>query len=139
MPTIRHIAAAQASPTSSLTGRFEMCTRALVLATVTTLGLTACASPPPVTAPTTPVVAGGYAPANLADESAKAAQAVAVNEIYARDPTRALVAKVTGEVQVVAGLNYMFTIVMSGGMTYRVAVYRDLQGKMTVTGYDKLT
>ena len=51
---------------------------------------------------------------------------------------RALVEKVTAEQQVVAGLNYSFTIVMTGGSTYRIVVYRDLQGAMSVTSYEKV-
>jgi hypothetical protein len=83
-------------------------------------------------------IVGGYAPADLADETVKAAQVVATDAIYTRNPTRALVEKVEVEQQVVAGMNYRFTITMSGGAKYGVTVYRDLDGKMEVTDYAKL-
>jgi hypothetical protein len=103
--------------------------------------LAACATPPPAEPPIAPpasVITGGYGSADLADESVKAAQSVAVEAIYTRNPTRALVEKATADVQVVAGLNYRFNITMTGGAAYRVVVYRDLQGKMSVTAYEKL-
>lgn len=99
--------------------------------------LGACATAP-VEQSSTPVVVGGYGGADLSDEGVKAAQALAVNEIYTRNPTRALVEKVSAETQVVAGLNYRFNIVMTGGATYRVTVFRSLQGEMSVTGFEKL-
>jgi len=96
------------------------------------------ATPPtPMPAPE-PVATGGYSPASLDDEMVKAAQAVAVDAIYTRDPTRALVEKVEAEMQVVAGLNYHFTITMTGGARYDVTVYRKLDGTMEVTDYARL-
>lgn len=98
------------------------------------------AEPAPSTPPTiveAPIV-GGYAPANLEDETVKAAEKVATDAIYTRNPTRALVEKVEAEQQVVAGMNYRFTITMTGGAKYGVTVYRDLDGKMEVTDYTKL-
>jgi hypothetical protein len=92
---------------------------------------------PPAAEPEAPVV-GGYAPANLEDEMVKAAQAVATDAIYTRNPTRALVEKVEAEQQVVAGMNYRFTITMTGGAKYGVTVFRDLDGKMEVSEYAKL-
>jgi len=86
-----------------------------------------------------PVITGGYGGADLSDAGVKAAQAIAVNEIYTRQPTRALVDKVIAETQVVAGLNYRFNITMSGGAAYRVVVYRNLQGEMSVTSFEKLS
>ena len=113
--------------------------------------LAACAATPEPTpalapaaivepAPTTPapVITGGYSPASLNHEMTKAAQAVAVDAIYKRDPTRALVEKVEVELQVVAGLNYRFVITMTGGARYDVTVYRKLDGTMEVTNYAKL-
>ena len=41
--------------------------------------------------------------------------------------------------QVVAGLNYRFTLSMSGGAAYRVVVYRNLQGEMSVSSLDRLS
>jgi hypothetical protein len=103
---------------------------------------TPVAAPPAVveTAPPTPepVITGGYSPASLDDEMTKAAQAVAVDAIYKRDPTRALVEKVEAAMQVVAGLNYQFVITMTGGARYGVTVYRKLDGSMEVTNYTKL-
>ena len=107
------------------------------------LGLAACGSapeeapPPPrtdtatqiipsATMPTEqaprPVIVGGYAPADAADAGVKAAEALAVSEIYKRDPQRGLVETVTREQQVVAGMNYRFTIKMTGVNSYRLVV-----------------
>ncbi len=95
---------------------------------------------PPTPMPTPePPITGGYAPASLDDEMTKAAQAVAVDAIYTRDPTRALVDKVEAEMQVVAGMNYRFVITMTGGARFGVTVYRKLDGTMEVTDYAKLT
>jgi hypothetical protein len=94
-------------------------------------------TPTPMPTPA-PVITGGYSPASLDDEMTKAAQAVAVDAIYTRDPTRALVEKVEAEMQVVAGLNYQFVITMTGGARYGVTVYRKLDGSMEVTNYTKL-
>jgi class 3 adenylate cyclase len=85
-----------------------------------------------------PVMTGGYSPASLDDEMVKAAQAVAVDAIYTRDPTRALVEKVEAEMQVVAGLNYRFVVTMTGGSRFGVTVYRKLDGTMEVTDYAQL-
>lgn len=92
---------------------------------------------PPAAPPEMPMT-GAFAPASLEDETVKAAQTVAVEEIYKRDPTRALVEKVDVEQQVVAGMNYRFTITMSGGAKYGVTVFRSLDGAMEVTDYAKL-
>lgn len=101
---------------------------------------TAPEAPPQEAAQATPppMIVGGYSSSNLSDDGVKAAQAIAVNEIYTRNPTRALVDKVSAETQVVAGLNYRFTIVMTGGAAYRVIVFRNLQGGMSVTSFEKL-
>jgi hypothetical protein len=85
------------------------------------------------------MIVGGYVAADLNEPVVKAAQAVAVNEIYTQRPTRALVEEVGAEMQVVAGLNYRFTIGMSGGAAYRVVVYRNLQGEMSVSSLDRLS
>ena len=103
----------------------------------TAFALVACATPPPAEPPHGPVV-GGYGQSNPEDEGVKAAQRLAVDEVYRRNPTRALVEKATAETQVVAGLNYRFTIAMTGGATYRIVVFRDLQGAMSVTSYEKV-
>ncbi len=107
------------------------------LVSLTALALGACATPPPADTPQAPVIAGGYGSASLNDDGVKAAQKLAVDEIYRRNPTRALVETAIAELQVVAGLNYRFTIVMTGGATYHVVVYRDLQNTMSVTSYEK--
>lgn len=89
-----------------------------------------------------PVISGGYGAANEEAPGLKEARELAVAEIYRRHPTRALVAKVETEVQVVAGLNYRFTITMSGdpvtAKRYAVAVYRDLQRRMSVTSLEAI-
>ena len=103
----------------------------------------ACASPAPAAQAEQQVerevvITGGYAKADQAEASTKAAQDFAVAEIYKRDPTRALVEKVEVKVQVVAGLNYAFDITMTGGARFKVVVYRDLQNVMKVTSYEKV-
>lgn len=102
-------------------------------------------APPPVdpdviiddSAPRLPIT-GGYAPADKDDVGASAAEKIAIDEIYRRDPQRSLVESVTREVQVVAGLNYRFVVKMSGASSYRIVVYRPLQGGMSVTSFEKL-
>ena len=113
----------------------------LALALSAFLALGACATPPAsetVAEQSAPTPVIGYGAADLNDENVKAAQTLAVNEIYTRNPTRALVDKVSAEQQVVAGLNYRFTIVMTGGAAYRVIVFRSLQGQMSVSSFEKL-
>jgi len=95
---------------------------------------------PVAPAPAAPIEApmtGGYGGANLEDATVKAAQALAVAEIYKREPTRALVEKVEAQQQVVAGMNYRFNITMTGGATYGVTVFNSLDGKMEVTDFAK--
>ena len=98
------------------------------------------ASTPPSTAQR-PVIVGGYAPADANDPDVKAAEALAVAEIYKREPQRGIVESVTREVQVVAGLNYRFTVKMSGVNRYEVTVFKPLpgQGAMSVTGFNKIS
>jgi hypothetical protein len=88
-----------------------------------------------------PVIVGGYAPADANDADVKAAESLAVAEIYKREPQRGLVEKVTRESQVVAGMNYRFTIKMTGVNSYMVVVFKPLpgQGAMTVTSFEKVT
>ena len=95
--------------------------------------------PPP--AAQRPVIVGGYAPADANDAQVKAAEKMAVDEIYKREPQRSLVENVTRESQVVAGMNYRFTIKMSGANRYEVTVFNPLpgQGAMSVTGFAKLS
>jgi hypothetical protein len=88
-------------------------------------------APPPMT--------GGYSSASLDNETVKAAQQLAVDEIYKREPTRTLVEKVEAQQQVVAGMNYRFDITMSGGARYGVTVFHSLQGSMEVTDFTKLS
>ncbi|MFC7291926.1 hypothetical protein [Hirschia litorea] len=113
--------------------------------------------PPPFTAPSettdnTPneleenvdhnIIAGGYAPADLSDENATRAKELMIDTIYRKFPTRALVDKVSAEVQVVAGLNYRFRIEMTGMPRTRDiftgVVYMDLKQKMTVTSLEQI-
>ena len=70
---------------------------------------------------------------------ATAAEKLAVDEIYRLEPQRSLVENVTREQQVVAGMNFRFTVKMTGMNSYRVVVYKPLQGEMTVSGFEKLT
>ena len=96
------------------------------------------ATAPPSTAQR-PVIVGGYAAADANDADVKAAESLAVAEIYKREPQRGLVENVTREQQVVAGMNYRFTIKMTGVNSYRVTVYKPLSGPMTVTGFEKVS
>jgi hypothetical protein len=98
--------------------------------------LAACADNP-VDPPTVPL-AGGYAPASASDSDVMAAEKVALDEIYRREPQRSLVENVTREQQVVAGMNYRFNVTMSNRVTYRVVVYKPLDGAMSVTGFEIL-
>lgn len=93
----------------------------------------------PAPAAQRPVIVGGYAPADANDAQVKAAEKLAVDEIYRREPQRSIVETVTRESQVVAGMNYRFTIKMTGANRYEVVVFRPLQGEMSVTGFAKLS
>jgi hypothetical protein len=86
-----------------------------------------------------PAVVGGYSPADAADPNLTAAEKLAIDEIYRADPQRSLVESVVREQQVVAGMNYRFTVKMSGVNSYRVVVFRPLQGEMSVTSFEKVT
>jgi hypothetical protein len=86
-----------------------------------------------------PVLVGGYSPANASDPELMAAEKVAIGEIYRREPQRGLVEDVQREAQVVAGMNYRFTVKMSGQNSYRVVVFRPLQGEMMITSFEKLS
>jgi hypothetical protein len=95
------------------------------------------AAPADETAPPMPMP-GGYSEASLDNETVNAAKLIAVDEIYKREPQRAIVEKVEAQQQVVAGMNYRFTITMSGGSRYGVTVFHSLGGEMTVTDFSKL-
>jgi Cystatin domain len=82
---------------------------------------------------------GGFGPASLEDPQVKEASDLAISEIYKRDPTRALVESVSAEMQVVAGLNYVFQIKMTGGATFNVKVFRSLQNELSITNYEKVS
>ena len=86
-----------------------------------------------------PPVVGGYTgagPVDEADANQKAARDFAVAEIYKKFPQRGLVESATVKLQVVAGLNYQFHITMTGAKAYDVVVYRDLQGRMSLSKLD---
>lgn len=110
--------------------------RRLLLIAVAALA-SACTGTTEAAAPKPPL-AGGYQSASASDETVKAAETLAVAEIYKRDPQRGIVEQVTREQQVVAGMNYRFTIKMTGVNSYRIVVFKPLQGEMVVTGYEKL-
>src|SRR5690242_3261445 len=73
------------------------------------------AAPPPLPGP----VVGGYSPANKSDPNVVAAEKLAIDEIYKRVPQRSLAETVSREQQVVAGMNYRFSIKMSGENSWR--------------------
>ena len=81
---------------------------------------------------------GAYAAADPQDIGANAAEKIAIEEIYRREPQRALVENVERELQIVAGVNYRFMVRMSSGERYQIIVYRPLEGDMQVTSYRKL-
>jgi hypothetical protein len=94
----------------------------------------------PAPAAQRPVIVGGYAPADANDPDVKAAESLAISEIYKREPQRSIVENTTREVQVVAGLNYRFIIKMSGTNRYEIVVFKPLgQGAMSVTGFNKVS
>lgn len=111
-----------------------------VTAAALPLALIACqAQPKPEPLqPPKPMIVGGYASADLKSPQVMAAQKVAVDEIYKRDPQRGIVEKVTAEQQVVAGMNYRFDIKMTGANHYKITVFKPLQGEMGVTAFEKL-
>ena len=86
-----------------------------------------------------PMIVGGYGPADLASPDVKAAEKLAIDEIYRREPQRGLVENVTREQQVVAGMNYRFSVKMTGQNAYRIVVYKPLQGEMQVSSFEKLS
>ena len=91
----------------------------------------------PATAPAQLLV-GGYGPANPSDPDLTVAEKLAIDEIYRAEPQRSLVESVISESQVVAGMNYRFTVRMSGMNAYRIVVYKPLQGEMRITSFEKL-
>ncbi len=88
------------------------------------------------------MVTGGYGTGDLEEDGAKTALSIATEAIYQRYPTRALVEAVTLETQVVAGLNYRYSIEMSGSQNargiYEATVYRDLDDNFELTSLAKL-
>jgi len=86
-----------------------------------------------------PTLVGSYSPANESDPELMAAEKVAIGEIYRREPQRGMVEDIQREAQVVAGMNYRFTVKMSGQNSYRVVIFRPLEGEMKVTNFEKLS
>jgi hypothetical protein len=84
-------------------------------------------------------IVGGYAPADETEPGCKEAEAPAIDTIYKRDPQRGLVENKSAQIQVVAGLNFLFDIKMTGTNRYTVRIYRDLQGQMMVSEFSKTT
>lgn len=85
-----------------------------------------------------PIAVGGYGPANPSDPDRASAEKLAIEEIYRAEPQRSVVESVISETQVVAGTNYRFTIRMSGANTYRIVVYKPLQGEMRIASFEKV-
>lgn len=110
---------------------------ALVIAGCVTTGCAANSAE--VAAPPVGPIVGGYQPANPGDLGLTTAEKMAVDEVYRREPQRSIVESVTREQQVVAGMNYRFTIKMSGINSYRVVVFKPLQGPMSISGFEKLS
>jgi hypothetical protein len=95
----------------------------------------------PAPAAQRPVIVGGYAPADANDPDVKAAESLAISEIYKREPQRGLVESTAREMQVVAGMNYRFIVKMTGTNRYEITVFKPLpgQGAMSVTGFNKVS
>jgi hypothetical protein len=106
---------------------------------VLALAAGACAHAPAPAEGPAPMTVGGYGPAEIANPDVATAEKLAVAEIYRLEPQRSLVENVTREQQVVAGMNYRFTIKMTGQNSYRVVVFKPLQGEMSVTNFEKTT
>ncbi len=86
----------------------------------------------------THLIVGGFSPASPEDPNVAAAEKVAIDEIYRAEPQRSLVESVIRESQVAAGMNYRFTVRMTGGNAYRIIVHKPLQGELIITGFEKL-
>jgi Cystatin domain len=114
---------------------------ATLLVSVCLVAASSCTTTPAETpsADTSPrmAVTGGYAPADASAPGYKEAEALAIDTIYKREPQRSLVEAKSAQVQVVAGLNYLFDIKMSGANRYTIRIYRDLQGNLTVSEFTK--
>lgn len=108
-----------------------------LLAVAVLVTVAACSGGVTPPAPRSGPVAGGYRTVSASDPSVAAAEALAISEIYRRDPQRSIVERVSREAQVVAGMNYRFVIEMSGSGTYRIIVFKPLDGDMEVTSFEK--
>lgn len=91
--------------------------------------------PVTTTAPDTaemPPIAGGMSPTDIQDaEVTKAA------EFAAAQMGQKLDSVVEASQQVVAGMNYAMTIKLKNGETWKVTVYKDLQGQYSLSEYRK--
>ena len=83
----------------------------------------------------------GWSAADLTGGTERACD-FAVQTVYERFPTRALVDTISAETQLVAGMNHRCRIEMGGSPTaraiYSVVVYEDLDGALEVTAFDKI-
>jgi hypothetical protein len=85
-----------------------------------------------------PTISGGFGEANESAPGYAEARALALRELKKKAPRRAKVETISSEVQVVAGLNYRFEIGLSNGQRWEVVVFRNLQGRQSVSRIGKL-
>ncbi len=97
---------------------------------VTVANLSACAAAAPQAEPERPAMTGGWS-ASPVTEDMQAAAAFATSQIAGEGITFNLLTN--GEVQVVAGINYRFEMVLTNGTAWRVTVYKKLDGSMELT------
>jgi hypothetical protein len=97
---------------------------------ISVASLSACAAAAPQAEPDRPAITGGWS-ASPVTEDMQAAAAFAATQIAGEAVTYNLLTN--GEVQVVAGINYRFDMVLTNGTAWRVTVYEKLDGTMELT------
>jgi hypothetical protein len=84
-----------------------------------------------------PRLVGGWEAAELSPK-AKAAATFAVQKIAKVNPERKLRAVHSVQQQVVAGMNYRFTLEMTDQTRWEAVVYENLEGAFSLTGLKEL-
>jgi hypothetical protein len=78
-----------------------------------------------------------FRPASGGEPGYAEAEALAITTIYKREPQRGLVESKTAQVLTQHGIYFEFDIEMSGTNRYRVRIFSDMQGGMTVSEFEK--